>query len=125
MIGNRSLSKWLVPAIITITTIAASVSVFGNISSPFRVVIVLWFLLVCPGMAYIDLLEIKDKFTTWTLAVALSLALDTAVSLIVLYTNRWSAALIIGILAALTLSGIALQFWKSRQIIILKDSKAG
>lgn len=125
MMGSKSRPGWLMPIIIIISAIAASIFVFGNIQSPIRFVVVFWFLVVCPGMTFIALLDIDDKFTTWTLAVALSLALDTAVSLIVLYTNRWSAELIVGILVAITLSGVALRFWRTRQLSVIYDSTAG
>ena len=116
--------NWLMPVMITISALFASICVFGNIQSPMRFLVVLWFLLVCPGMPFIELLEINDKFTVWTLAVALSLAIDTAISLIVLYLDQWSVELIVGILAAVTLSGIALQVWKSRKLFGLGSSNA-
>jgi len=118
----KSFSNWLMPAIITISTVAASIGVFGDISSPIRFVLVFWFLLFCPGMTYVHLLDIEDKFTALILAVALSLALDTAVSLIVLYTNQWSALLIFGILVAITTAGLALQFWKVRPMSARGDA---
>ena len=43
--------------------------------SPLRLAVILWFVLVCPGMAVVRLLAVNDAATELALAVALSIAL--------------------------------------------------
>ena len=97
------------PIILLFSTFFASVLVSSDVSSPIRSVLVFWFLLVCPGMAYVRMLDIKDTLTEWILAVSLSLGTATAVSLVVLYSGNWNASLVMAILVVLTFGGVALQ----------------
>lgn len=75
-----------------------------------RLPFMLWFILFCPGMAFVRLLKINNPLFEFTLAVGLSLSLATVVATAVLYLHIWNPILIQFILIALTSLGISLQF---------------
>lgn len=102
-------SIWLWPIILIVSAIAVTMMVTANVTNPVRLLLALWFLLVCPGMAYVRLFKFKDIPIEWTLAFALSLALDAFVSIVMLYAGRWSPTWGLIILASITLIGALLQ----------------
>ena len=71
--------------------------------------IALWFLLVCPGMAFARLLRIRDRVREWTLAVALSLVLETILATTMVYARLWSPKGGLGVLMGLSTIGAILQ----------------
>ncbi len=102
-------TQWLWPAIISLSTLAVGFVAFGNIESPLRVPIVLWFLLVCPGISFVRLLQVRNTIVELTLAIALSLALDAIAAAITLYAEAWSPAWALAMLIGATIAGVALQ----------------
>ena len=72
---------WLWPAIIVVSAVAAGGLVYAGVAGPLRVAAVLWFLLICPGMAFVRLLRVADLATELMLAIGLSLALDAVVAI--------------------------------------------
>ena len=103
-----SLRSWLWPLVIVLSSIGVSVVVLADVHSPVRPLLAFWFLCLCPGMAFVRLLDIEEGYIQLTLAIALSLALDTAVATALLYAHRWSPAHTLGLLAGLSLVGVAL-----------------
>lgn len=73
-------SSWLWPSIIISSATSAGWLTYAAIESPIRPVIVFWFLLICPGMALMRWLRIQDTVAELMLAVALSLALDMLIA---------------------------------------------
>ncbi|NPV68877.1 MAG: hypothetical protein HPY64_17245 [Anaerolineae bacterium] len=102
-------ATWLWPVIIIISAAAACLTVFVFPASPLRPALTLWFLLVCPGMAFVRLLDITPSYLEWMLGVALSLALDTLLSALMMYAHAWSWELALLLLAMLSVGGAALQ----------------
>ena len=102
------------PWIITVTSAATGLVVWTGIFPALRPVLVFFFLLVCPGMAYIQLLSIQDPLIKAVLAIALSLAIDTVIAMILLSTRGWvpfqGMLLIIGI----CMLGVILQMNRNR-----------
>jgi hypothetical protein len=68
--------------------------------SPIRSVLVLAFLLVCPGMAVVRRLRLASGAMELLLAVVMSLAIETALALLMLYAHLWSPPVLLGVLAA-------------------------
>jgi hypothetical protein len=101
---------WLWPAIIILSAIAAGLVTFVFTGTVLRPIIVMWFLFVCPGMAVVRFFRLSEHVVKWTLALALSFAIDGIVAGIVLYAGRWSPAGILGILIGLSLGGAIMQF---------------
>ncbi len=102
-------ARWLWPAAIVLSTVGAIVAADAGIAPSFRPAIVLGFLLVCPGMAFVRLLRLGTWVAEWTLAVALSLTLDTLVAMAMVYFTVWSPTLGLTILAGLSVAGSLLQ----------------
>jgi hypothetical protein len=109
-------------AIIIIVSVAGTgVLVFGDIIPPLRTLAVFWFLLVCPGMAYVPLLPVKDALTQWTLAIGLSLGTGAAVATSMLYLGYWTFHGILLVLMAISIIGAVLQI---KSAIAAKDATA-
>lgn len=102
-------SPWLWPAVILFSAVAVVIVVFGGVTSPLRPLVAFWFLLVCPGMAFIPLLRLTESFAEWTLAIALSLALDAIVAGTMLYAGMWSPNFGLTILISISMIGAVLQ----------------
>ena len=99
--------------ILIITSIWLYRLVIGDSHSPLRTGLTVWFFLVCPGMAYIQSMRIEHGLTRWTLAIALSVTIDTLVALVMLYAGLWSARLGLIVIIAITLIGIGLHVVQS------------
>jgi hypothetical protein len=102
----RSLS-W--PVILIVSALFASLTLATNLAGFLQPWFIFWFLLVCPGMAFIRLFHIKDPLSEWVLAIALSLALDTILAEIMVLTRHWSPAGGLVLLISLSLAGALLQ----------------
>jgi hypothetical protein len=56
-------------------------------------------------MALVRFLYLREPITEWTLAVAVSLTLDTLVASIQLYSGHWSPAITLNILIWICIAG--------------------
>jgi hypothetical protein len=108
------------PIIIIASAIGTGIAMFLNIRTPIRTAISFWFLLICPGMAYVRLLEIKEFFIELVLAIALSIALNTIVAEVLVLTNIWSPFRGLVVLIAICVAGSTLQIIKT--IVSPKDT---
>lgn len=86
------------------TAIVAAV-VLTHLYSPLRALVVVPFLLVFPGLAWVRLLRLADKITMLMLAIALSVVIDTVVSGALVYAGARSPNTALAIVIALTLCG--------------------
>jgi len=103
--------RWLWPAIILCSAVASGLLFFLELASSFRLLTTLWFLLVCPGMAFVRLFQFDETYYEWTLAIALSISLDAIVACILLYTGAWSIELGLWIMILTSLLGAILQIF--------------
>ncbi len=90
------------PGILLLSTAAVLLAAFMGWQSPLRPIITLWFMVVCPGMALLRVFGLRLPVSGWTLAIAFSLALDTAVGIALLYAGKWSWQTGLIILASIT-----------------------
>ncbi len=97
------------PLIIAVSAIGVGLAVLIDLGPPIRPLVAFWFLLVCPGMAFVRLLDIDEWITEWTMAIALSLALDALVAAIMVVTKTWSPAWALFVLIWVSLTGAVLQ----------------
>lgn len=107
-------STWIWPAVIAGSAAAAALLTFADISSPLRPLVLFWFLLVCPGMALVRLIGLRQPLVEWTLGIGLSLVLSMAVPSITLYARAWSPEISLGVLIAISVIGAALQLVQGR-----------
>jgi hypothetical protein len=108
---NYSGLKW--PIVVILSAMAAGFLVVSDADGPIRPIVTLWFLLLCPGMAFVRLLRLKEGFYEIVLAVTLSVCLDLLVAGAMLYAGYWSTARILAILISLCSVGVLCQlfFW--------------
>jgi hypothetical protein len=69
-------ARWIWPGVILCSAVTSGLFFYLAFASPFRLITTLWFLLVCPGMAFIRLFQFDETYYEWTLAIALSISLD-------------------------------------------------
>ena len=98
-------APWVWPGVIIASALTVNVVVLGDVQSVIRPFLVFWFLLVCPGMAFVRLLRIRPFTSELTLGLALSIALDTIVAATLLYAGAWSPAAGMVILGCLSVVG--------------------
>lgn len=106
---NLIRSRWIWPAVILVSAAATGFFFFEGSASPLRLMTTLWFLLVCPGMAFVRLLRLEATRYEWTLAVILSISVDAIVAALLVYTRLRSIGLGLSILIVLSLLGACLQ----------------
>lgn len=98
-----NLSWW--SAIIVASALTATLLTAVAILPQSRIIAVLWFMLVCPGMMLVRFFQLREPLLEWTLAVALSLAMDAIVGGVALYAGRWSPNGVFVVMICLTLVG--------------------
>lgn len=104
-----SMRTWSPVVILVSSALAMLAGVAASDPSPLRTALVVWFLAVCPGLAAIGLLRLRDPWLEVALVPALSLAIDVLVGGILSYAGLWSAAGAIIILVAISVSGALVQ----------------
>lgn len=102
-------TRWIWPTAIMFSTLAVCVFVYGDFVVLPRQAAALWFLLICPGMAFVRLLRLQDVWAEIALAVGLSLALEVFVALMLVYGGWWSPPAGLAILVVATVIGVAAQ----------------
>lgn len=108
---------WVWPACLVVSMLVVGVLAFGDVDSAVRPVLTLAFLVVCPGLAFVRLLHVEKRWMEWSLAVALSISLDTVVATASLYGGVWSPNGILAVLLCLTLLGLILECASSFQVV--------
>lgn len=109
---NRAI---IVPVIIMVSAMAVLITVTADVGTLLRAPIAFWFLLACPGMAFIGLLNISDHWTEWILAIGLSLTLDTLTVMVMLYIGVWSLMGGVMVLIGQSMLGSVLQIVIARR----------
>ncbi|MEA2254281.1 MAG: hypothetical protein QOG35_326 [Solirubrobacteraceae bacterium] len=105
---TSALRTWYAAAVAA-SALAAAGAALAGLPAPVRAPLVIGFLLLGPGMAFVPLLRLHDAVAELTLALALSLALDTLVAVTMLYAGAWSPVGSLLALAGLALAGAGLQ----------------
>jgi hypothetical protein len=101
--------KLVWPVVIIFSALAASLVNFVFPDLVGRPIVVMWFLCVCPGMMLIRFFQLKEPVTEWTLAIALSLAIDAAVAGIQVYSGHWSPPITLVIIIGICIIGVLTQ----------------
>lgn len=102
----RKLTSSTIWTIIVLLSAAAAALVFyTGFGAALRPVVLFWFLLIIPGMAFVRLLYIVEVINRWTLAVGLSLAIDSIVAIVMLYSGSWRVEYGLAALLAISIIG--------------------
>lgn len=95
------------PWLIVGSMIAVQVATLVRLDPRLRAPLVLWFCLLCTGMAWARLLRLA-VLPEMIIAISLSIALSGLASALFLYTGHWSPSGTMLVLQATTLAGIVL-----------------
>ncbi len=101
--------KFVWPIVISISGVLAALVALGIYSGPAHGALVFWFILICPGMAFIPLIRPGDRLSETMLAIGASLVISTLIAGIQLITHQWSPRVELGLLIALSFLGAFLQ----------------
>ena len=100
-----------IPYLVIALTIATALVVMLESSPLLRIPVMLGFLLLAPGMAFVPLLRLPQRGYEFTLGVALSLLLEALTATVMVELRVWSVELNLEILGSLTLIGCAMQIY--------------
>jgi len=105
------MKRWtlLWPAVIILSALVAGLVNFVIPGAAGQPIIVMWFLFVCPGMVLVRFFRLSEPVSEWTLAIALSLAIDAIVAGIQMYAGLWSPQATLAILIGFCLVGAIAQ----------------
>jgi hypothetical protein len=95
--------------IVASSALAMLEGVIATGSSALRILAVVWFLTVCPGLAIVGLLGLYDRWLALAIVPALSFSLDVFVGGVLSYTGLWSPSAGILILVAISIAGAVAQ----------------
>ena len=78
-------------------------------------IVIVLFVLVCPGLALVPLFGLDDVWAEVTLALAASVTVSTVLATTLLFAGLWSPTAIFIGLATISLAGAGLQLQRVRQ----------
>lgn len=93
-------------AVPVLSGVAAVAAVLAEVGAPVQPVLVLWFVLVCPGLALVGLVRPRSPLFALTLSIAVSCALAVVVAQALLFAGTWSPVAGLVVLAALTTTAV-------------------
>jgi hypothetical protein len=102
------LNRRLMPYLLLTLLLMAGLVVTLEAPAILRIPVMLVFLLIAPGMAFVPLLRLEPA-QEWTLAVALSLLLEALTATVLAGIQLWSFELNLELLASLLAVGCGLQ----------------
>jgi uncharacterized membrane protein len=92
-----------------IAAICAGVVTWGKVNGDIRSIILFGFVLFCPGMSFVHLLQIKDHLAEFVLSITLSLTLSTILAEVMILARLWHPSTELGVLIGLSLLGSVFQ----------------
>ncbi len=108
---------WVWPMTIMLSAMAAGFVTVVSPGTVLRPALIMWFLFVCPGMTVVRFFRLSEAVIEWTLALALSFAIDAFAAGILLYAGWWSPPRILSILIVFCSIGALIQL-----VLIYPDS---
>jgi len=100
--------RWLRPALVLVPGAALIAVIATGVGAPWRTVLALWFVIVCPGASLVGVLGVRDRFVELVVVAPLSLTLVTLTSVALFYGGIWSPDVEFALLLGLCLVGLGL-----------------
>lgn len=100
---------WRWPMLILASTAIVVIAAAGLLPLSVQGVAIFWFLLVCPGLAYVPLFRFGSPILEFVIALGVSFALNTMVTLGLVLINAWSMQVSLLIMVGITLLGVCMQ----------------
>jgi hypothetical protein len=85
--------------------LAVSAAVLFDVGGPLEIVLACWFLFACPALGYVRILHLADTELEIALIVGLGLAIDVAVSLILVLAGVYEPLLALALITAIAMIG--------------------
>ena len=101
--------RFVWPIVVEVSAVLAAVVAAVDPGPPVAPAVALWFVLVCPGLPYVRLLDLGEPATEVLLAVALSISLQALVGLGLLWASAWTSVRVLGIAIVIALIGAFLE----------------
>ena len=98
------------PIFLIVATAGTGLLIGVGGSSPVHLVIVIGYLLICPGMAFVRLLRLHDPLAEFVLALAASISIDLILAETMVLLRIWSPVAGFFGLAVFCLAGAFLQY---------------
>ena len=106
--------RWLRPGIVLASGTALVTVIATGIGAPWRPILALWFVLVCPGVSLVGVLGLRDRLVELGIVAPLSLTVVTLTSVALFYGGVWSADAEFGLLLGVCLTGLTWSYLRSR-----------
>lgn len=106
-------NNWIVFCVQGFVLVIGLIVFFGLLPG-LRPWLVFGFFMICPGVGFIRILDLKEPLIEVVLIIALSLLIDTVVAMLLLYFSVWSYKTGFVLLAGVSLLGsISLYYYKN------------
>lgn len=102
--------RWFWSPLLLLSALGAGLIAMVLPGTVLCLIVVIWFLLVCPGMMVVRYMNLQESVTEWTIAIALSMAIDGIVAAVALYAGFWSPRAILGSLIVICITGVLMRF---------------
>ena len=107
VLADTETRRVVLDSLAILTLGAASGAAFASgWDSPIRVTLALGFLLFGPGLAFGQLLHVRDPVQRLAIATGSSFALETLIALALIYSGAYSAGLAFGLVLAVTAAAV-------------------
>jgi peptidoglycan/LPS O-acetylase OafA/YrhL len=104
-VRTESAARWVWPGLIIASTVVFLGIILLDVRGPLRVIVAVWFLAVCPGMAWTRVFGFDDPAARWTVATASSLSIEVLIAAAMAYARSWSVEGAVVALAAVAVVG--------------------
>ncbi len=106
------------PLVLVTTTVLLGVLIKLEPGDPLRLAVTFAYLLICPGMAIVRLLNLKNHLMEWVLAIGASITIDLLLSEIMVITHLWSPIAAFFAIGLFCVAGAMVQVIFPRQVLI-------
>lgn len=110
------------PVVLIAATAAILIIVLAVPGGTFRLMAVMAYLLICPGIAFTGLLALRDPLAALILGIGLSISLDILISEALVLAHLWSPVAALLILGLLCLVGAMLQLKQPRRLQRVRET---
>ncbi|BCL81636.1 hypothetical protein ccbrp13_41010 [Ktedonobacteria bacterium brp13] len=102
-------ARWFWPIVIICFALAAPITMRVLPGSPLRPLVMMVFLFICPGMALIRFLRLRERASKLALALAVSFSVDGLIAGAYLYSHHWSPLGIMNTLALISIVAVIVE----------------
>ena len=95
--------KWLAVVAIASAVAAESVALIG-LQGDVRTIIVIWFVLACPGLSIVLTMNLADRVLAIALSIGISLALAVCIATVMVLVGAWMPMVELSALAIVTVA---------------------